>query len=94
MNPKRILIALVLICLILCTVYPAAAVQGTPSQNLGWWSMDAGGAIASSNGIYTLDGTIGQPDAAIMIGNHYVLAGGFWAGKRFEYFVYLPVLRR
>ena len=44
------------------------------------WHKIAGGGGASSGGQYTLNGTIGQPDAGdSMTGDGYSLTGGFWA---------------
>src|SRR5688500_18567231 len=37
-----------------------------------------GGGGESSVGPYTLQATIGQPDAGAMSGSGYFLAGGFW----------------
>ncbi len=41
--------------------------------------MDGGGGT-SSGGAYTLDGTLGQPDAGTHSGGSYSRAGGYWAG--------------
>ena len=44
------------------------------------WHKIAGGGGTSTNGQYSLSGTIGQPDASIaMTGGNYTLTGGFWA---------------
>ena len=44
------------------------------------WYQIAGGGGASSNGQYSLSGTIGQHDAGgPMTGGNYALTGGFWA---------------
>lgn len=48
------------------------------TYNLDWFTIDGGGG-ASTGGIYTLNGTIGQPDAGPMSGGIYKLEGGFWA---------------
>jgi hypothetical protein len=40
---------------------------------------------------YTLSGTIGQPDAGLMTGGSYTLAGGFW-GLELLRMVYLPLI--
>jgi hypothetical protein len=40
----------------------------------------AGGAGLVAGGIYSLEGTIGQPEAGEMTGGSYVLGGGFWGG--------------
>jgi hypothetical protein len=37
-----------------------------------------GGGGTSTGGVYSISGTIGQPDAATMSGGSYALAGGFW----------------
>ncbi len=44
---------------------------------LDWFTVDGGGG-ASTGGDFTLNGTIGQPDAGTMSGGNYSLAGGFW----------------
>ena len=38
----------------------------------------AGGGGTSTGGDFTLNATIGQPDAGTMSGGNYSLAGGFW----------------
>ena len=49
------------------------------SYEIAWWTVDAGGGI-STNGQFTLSGTMGQPDAgAPMTNGQYSLTGGFWA---------------
>lgn len=43
------------------------------------WSKIAGGGGASSGGFFTIDGTIGQPDASGPLTNgFYSVTGGFW----------------
>jgi hypothetical protein len=44
------------------------------------WSTFDGGGGTSSNGQYSLTGTIGQPDAGYSEGGSYELLGGFWPG--------------
>ena len=46
--------------------------------DLSWHSIDSGGVIHSMGGAFKLSGTIGQPDAGIMSGGPFQLAGGFW----------------
>ena len=43
-----------------------------------WWTVDGGGGTSTA-GVYTVSGTIGQPDAGAMSGGGYSLTGGFWA---------------
>jgi hypothetical protein len=46
---------------------------------LDWWSVDGGGVVASSNGPYTLSGSVGQADASVAAtGGPLTLEGGFW----------------
>lgn len=63
--------------LILLTLGSAALAAGT--FDLSWWTVDGGGGMNSAGGIYTLSGTIGQPDAGTLTGGAYALTGGFWA---------------
>jgi len=54
---------------------------GALAQNysIDWYTMDGGGGI-STGGVYSVTGTIGQPDAgALLSGGNYTLQGGFWA---------------
>lgn len=47
---------------------------------IDWFTIDGGGGT-STGGVYSLSGTIGQPDAnpLPMTGGNYSLAGGFWS---------------
>ena len=58
-----------------------------------WNSVEGGGTAFSTGGGYSLGGTIGQPDAALLSGGGYTLGGGFWGGAGF-YRVFLPVIAR
>jgi len=55
---------------------PAVAQQ----YSIDWHTVDGGGGT-STVGIYSVSGTIGQPDATTttMTGGPYSLTGGFWA---------------
>ncbi len=58
----------------------AAAPAHAQPYAICWWSVDGGGGT-STGGIYSLSGTIGQPDAgAAMSGGIFTVTGGFWAG--------------
>ena len=53
-------------------------VQGQ-SYSIDWFKISGGGGT-STNGQFTLSGTIGQPDAGVMMsGGNYSLTGGFWS---------------
>ena len=63
---------------------------------LDWWTVDGGGGF-SQGGDYTLQGTIGQPDASSSRGGEYGLEGGFWAGiidRDWQFFINLPLVIR
>ena len=63
---------------ILLTSFPCtrAAAQ---SYAIDWHTIDGGGS-RSTNGQYSLSGTIGQPDAGpAMTNGQYAVTGGFWA---------------
>jgi hypothetical protein len=47
------------------------------SYSVDWYSIDGGGGT-STGGVYSVTGTIGQPDAGHMSGGNYSLEGGFW----------------
>ena len=47
--------------------------------SVDWHTIDGGGGT-STGGVYSVSGTIGQPDAgAAMTGGNYSLTGGFWS---------------
>jgi hypothetical protein len=49
------------------------------SYSIDWSTIDGGGNT-STGGVYSVSGTVGQPDAgAAMSGGSYSLTGGFWA---------------
>jgi hypothetical protein len=64
-----------LIILSLLTV--TFAFQALGQYSVDWSTIDGGGGT-STGGVYTVTGTIGQPDAAQMSGGNYTLQGGFW----------------
>ena len=45
--------------------------------SIDWQTIDGGGGT-STGGVYSVSGTIGQPDAGTMSGGNYMLQGGFW----------------
>jgi hypothetical protein len=65
------------------------------NYDLSWWTVDGGGGTAG-DGVYTLSGTAGQPDAgpALEAGAYYTLTGGFWYGAEARYRLYLPIVLR
>lgn len=71
-----------------------ALAQSGGGYNLTWSTIDGGGYTWSESGSYTLGGTIGQPDAGVLSGGAYTLAGGFWSGAAARYSIYLPLVLR
>jgi hypothetical protein len=60
-------------CLILAAMVASAQAQ----YSIDWYTIDGGGGT-STGGVYSVSGTIGQPDAGAMSGGPYTLQGGFW----------------
>jgi hypothetical protein len=59
-----------------CVLAAGAAAQ---SYAITWSTIDGGGGT-STGGVYSVSGTIGQPDAgATMTNGQYSVTGGFWA---------------
>jgi hypothetical protein len=54
----------------------ALAVCGQ-NYTVDWSTIDGGGGT-STGGVYSVSGTIGQPDAGRMSGGNYSVDGGFW----------------
>ena len=65
----------VLLWLALLLMPIAASAQ---TYNIDWYKISGGGT--STGGVYSVSGTIGQPDASgEMTGGNYSLTGGFWS---------------
>ena len=62
----------------LLTSILAARVGEAPPLAIPWYLIDGGGGYSTGGG-FTLDGTVGQPDAVVLSGGSFQLAGGFWA---------------
>ena len=68
---------------IVVLIFMALALAFLPARaqqySIDWYKV-AGGGGSSTGGVYSLSGTIGQPDAGVaMTGGNYSLTGGFWA---------------
>ena len=70
MNKNLLLLAGSLLC----------GLQNISAQNfsIDWFTVDGGGGT-STDGVFAVSGTIGQPDAGTMSGGTYTLQGGFWS---------------
>ncbi len=95
---KRTLSVCCLIGLIitLLLIASAAQAQSGGGYDLSWWTVDGGGGVGQSGGSsYTLEGTVGQPDAGVLEGGLYTMSGGFWGGAvAGEHLIYLPLVVR
>jgi hypothetical protein len=60
-----------------CLLTSAFCLQAWGQYSIDWSTIDAGGGT-STGGVYSVSGTIGQPDAGTMSGGNYTLEGGFW----------------
>jgi hypothetical protein len=47
--------------------------------SIDWFTVDGGGGT-TSDGVYEISGTIGQPDAGNLLAANFVIEGGFWSG--------------
>jgi hypothetical protein len=45
--------------------------------SIDWFTIDGGGGT-SKGGVFSVSGTIGQPDAGKMSGGNFTVNGGFW----------------
>ena len=54
-----------------------ARAQSGGGFDLTWSTIDGGGGT-STGGVFSISGTIGQPDAGAMSSGSFQLTGGFW----------------
>jgi hypothetical protein len=54
-----------------------AAIAPAQNYTLDWSTIDGGGGT-STGGVFSVTGTIGQPDAGKISGGSYSIDGGFW----------------
>ncbi|MBI3853140.1 MAG: hypothetical protein HY298_23055 [Verrucomicrobia bacterium] len=66
----------------LCLIFVQAAFclrAASQSYSIDWFTIDGGGGT-STGSVYSVSGTIGQPDAGpTMSGGNYSVDGGFWS---------------
>lgn len=67
-----------------------ASAQIYEMYDINWSTIDGGGGPASG-GTFSLNGTIGQPDAGVMSGGVFTITGGFWGGVSAESFPRLSI---
>jgi len=62
-----------------CLLLIGICLSATAQYAIDWHTIDGGGGT-STNGQYSISGTIGQPDAGTTMTNgQYAVTGGFWA---------------
>ena len=66
-----------LIVTALCVLAVSCIAARAQNFSIDWFTIDGGGGT-STGGVYSVSGTIGQPDAGAMSGGNYSLQGGFW----------------
>jgi hypothetical protein len=66
--------------LLISFAFSSLAVATTCAQpfTVDWFTVDGGGGT-SAGGIYSVSGTIGQPDAGAMSGGGFALTSGLWS---------------
>lgn len=71
-------VVLPLLCLI--TLYSSFCLcaDGQSNYSIDWSTIDGGGGT-STGGVFSVSGSIGQPEAGKLSGGNYSLEGGFWA---------------
>jgi hypothetical protein len=90
---KHKLLLIILLTFLLLTVVSTGYAY-LADYSLPWWTVDAGGGTSNS-AQYVLNGTIGQPDAGMLSGGEYTLAGGFWGGGQLAGGqLFLPIVTR
>jgi hypothetical protein len=66
-----------MVAFVAALLLPAGALA--QNYNIDWYKVSGGGGT-STGGVYSISGTIGQPDASgAMTGGNYSLTGGFWS---------------
>jgi len=67
------------LCFLLSTFWFVSSFRvSAQTYSIDWFTVDAGGGT-SSGGTFSVNGTIGQPDAGIMNGGQFSSTGGFWS---------------
>jgi hypothetical protein len=67
------------LALLLSTLNLSLSTAFAQSYAIDWFTIDAAGGT-STGGVYSVTGTLGQPDTGVMSGGNYTVQGGFWPG--------------
>jgi hypothetical protein len=60
-----------------CVLVSAVCFRAWGQYSIDWQTIDGGGGT-STGGVYSVSGTLGQPDAGAMSGGNFTLVCGFW----------------
>ena len=75
----KIKLQLAVFGLLLTTITLHHSIASAQSYSIDWYKVSGGGGTSTS-GVYSVSGTMGQPDAGgPMTGGNYSLTGGFWS---------------
>src|SRR5215813_12326001 len=66
-----------LFAIVIAGVFSAGVGLQAQNYSVDWYKV-AGGGGTSTGGVYSVSGTIGQPEAGVLSGGNYNLVGGFW----------------
>ncbi len=76
---RRLILAMSIAILLALAALTGLASARNGGYSLAWWTVDGGGGSSSAPAGYSLSGSAGQPDAGVLSGGSYQIAGGFWA---------------
>ncbi len=66
------------LCLCASVVFFGSFAAHAQNYAIDWFNISGGGGT-STGSVYSVTGTIGQPDTGISSGGNYTLEGGFWS---------------
>jgi hypothetical protein len=88
---KRMMILIALLISSIAARNVLAQDQPQVTYDLSWYTIDNGGG-SIGGGSYSLDGTIGQPEAGQVSSLSYTLVSGFWGRTVATYRNFLPLV--
>lgn len=105
MSKRFVALAVMALLLALLLLIGPTLASDASTVAIPWWTIDSGGGESSSaiedsrelsTGEYSVQGSIGQPDAGVLTGSSYRLIGGYWGIKTAttEFRLCLPVVAR
>jgi hypothetical protein len=79
-GPSNLKVGASLVLAVWCLMLLLCSTAHAQSYSIDWFTIDGGGGT-STGGVYSVSGTIGQPDASAtpMSGGNFSLTGGFWS---------------